>query len=379
MHDFSVSIEILRWGQAKVPAVLFNYGRELDITIEDIGVLAAIFYTYENSKPLFQTGVSVGQILQLCPLITKQKLSRSLNRLERLSLLSLQGDGGSFADKRVGLEPLFSKIEELIIRDHHLLTGKPAATVDDDIIEGYRLKIEQLELALEEEKNRTIPDMLANADNHFKKVADFISKKTGTLLSVKMANELKRWLEEMAMTPEFLLCMLEMCFERNIYNPRHISRIARDLGEYSVNSVEGLENYFKKFVDDKDRSKMLTNQFDPEPIEFGKYTGIDMNAEARRNIYYKWRYDWGFSLGMIMKAGEIMCQRTKNGGLEYVDSVLHNWMTKEIRLPEDADREIIEYKKRHKKDKPTHKKTPESPDYEIYISPARLEELKSNT
>ena len=56
-----------------------------------------------------------------------------------------------------------------------------------------------------------------------------------------MANELKRWLEEMAMTPEFLLCMLEMCFERNIYNPRHISCIARDLGEYSVNSVEGLE------------------------------------------------------------------------------------------------------------------------------------------
>jgi DNA replication protein DnaD len=82
---------------------------------------------------------------------------------------------------------------------------------------------------------------------------------------------------------------------------------------------------------------------------------------------------------MIMKAGEIMCQRTKNGGLEYVDSVLHNWMTKEIRLPEDADREIIEYKKRHKKDKSTHKKAPESPDYEIYISPARLEELKSNT
>ena len=81
----------------------------MDITIEDIGVLAAIFYTYENSKPLFQTGVSVGQILQLCPLITKQKLSRSLNRLERLSLLSLQGDGGSFADKRVGLEPLLVK------------------------------------------------------------------------------------------------------------------------------------------------------------------------------------------------------------------------------------------------------------------------------
>ena len=378
MHNLSASVEILRWGQANVPAVLFCYGRELDITIEDIGVFAAIFYTFEHSKPLYQNGVSVGQVLQLCPLISKQKLSRTLNRLQRLSLLDLQGEGGSFNDKRVELEPLFSKLEELIIRDHHLLTAESAAPVDD-LMTGYRLKIEQLELALEEEKNRSIPDMLSQSDGKFKKVADFISKKTGNLMSVKMANELKRWLEELAMTPDFLLCMLEMCFERNINNPRHISRIAKDLNEFSIISVDGLENYFKKFVDDKSVSKLPHNQFDPDAMEFGKFTGIDMNAEARKNIYHKWRYDWGFSHLMIMKAGEIMCQRTKNGGLEYIDSVLYNWMTKEIRLPEDADRELKEHKKRHKSDKPSYKKPPEPTDYEIYVSPARLEELKSNS
>ncbi len=377
MHNLSASVEILRWGQASIPAVLFCYGRELDLTIEDIGVYAAIFYTYEKSKPLFQSGVSVGQILQMCPLISKQKLARSINRLEKLSLLSLHGNG-SFMDKRVGLEPLFSKLEELIIRDHHLLT-KSETAVNEDIIAEYRLKIEQLELALEEEKNRNIPEMLTNSNGNFKKVADFISKKTGSLMSVKMANELKRWLDEMAMTPEFLLCMLEMCFERNIYNPRHISSIAKDIKEYSVNSVEGLENYFKKFVDDGTKSKLPRSEFDPDVIEFGKFTGIDMNAEARRNIYYKWRYDWGFSHAMIMKAGQIMCQRTKNGGLEYVDSVLYNWMTKEIRLPEDADRELKEHKNSYKSEKSTHKKVPESEEYEIYISPVRLEELKSNT
>lgn len=377
MHNIAASVEMLRWGQASIPAVLFCYGRELDLTMEDIGVYAAIFYTYEKSKPLFQSGVSVGQILQMCPLISKQKLARSINRLEKLSLLSLHGNG-SFMDKRVGLEPLFSKLEELIIRDHHLLT-KSETAVNEDIIAEYRLKIEQLELALEEEKNRNIPEMLTNSNGNFKKVADFISKKTGSLMSVKMANELKRWLDEMAMTPEFLLCMLEMCFERNIYNPRHISSIAKDLKEYSVNSVEGLENYFKKFVDDGTKSKLPRSEFDPDVIEFGKFTGIDMNAEARRNIYYKWRYDWGFSHAMIMKAGQIMCQRTKNGGLEYVDSVLYNWMTKEIRLPEDADRELKEHKNRYKSEKSTHKKVPESEEYEIYISPVRLEELKSNT
>ena len=73
-----------------------------------------------------------------------------------------------------------------------------------------------------------------------------------------------------------------------------------------------------------------------------------MNAEARKKVYYKWRYDWGFTHNMIMKAGELMCQRTKNGGMEYIDSVLNNWMTKEIRSLPDVEKEIAAFKNRPK-------------------------------
>lgn len=375
MHQYAASVEILRWGQASVPAALFCYGNELDLTIEDIGVLSAIFYTYEKSKPLFKTGVNIGQVLQYCPLITKQKLSRTVNRLQKSSLIQLEGASDRFADRDIRIEPLFKRLEELVLRDHRQMADQQETEMES-ILADYRQKIEQLELALEEHKN-DLADSMSASDGSFKKVADFISKKTGTLMSVKMTNELKRWLQEMAFTPEFLLCMLEMCFERNIYNPRDISRIAKDLKDYSVNNVEGLESYFKKTVDSLG-SSARRKPYDPEIMEFGSFTGLDMNAEARKNMYYKWRYDWGFSHNMIMKAGEIMCQRTKNGGMDYIDSVLNNWMTKEIRLPEDADREAQKYKTRPKPDKQSGKKAAEAPDYEIYISPARLEELKSN-
>jgi len=114
-------------------------------------------------------------------------------------------------------------------------------------------------------------------------------------------------------------------------------------------------------------------------MEFGQFTGVDMNAEARKNVYYKWRYDWGFSHNMIMKAGEIMCQRTKNGGLEYIDSVLNNWMTKEIRSPEDAEREIKEFKAKKVEQSTDKNKAfkPEKIEYELYVPPSTLEELKS--
>ena len=380
MHHNIASLEVIRWGYANIPGALFHYGQELDLEIEDIGVLAAILYTFERTRPLFQTGVSLGQVLQVCPLANKAKLSRRLNRLEKIGLITLESKSKGSSNKHIFLEPLFNRLEKLIMRDHSYITPEPDYNIQ---LKEYQKRIEQLELELEREKEKEkLPDMIElfnKSDGNYKKVADFISKKTGNLLSVKMANELKKWLEEMAFTPEFLLCMLELCFERNIYNPREISKIARDLKEYSVNSVEGLELYFQKYIDEDISRLAKYKQFDPDIMEFGQFTGVDMNAEARKNVYYKWRYDWGFSHNMIMKAGEIMCQRTKNGGLEYIDSVLNNWLTKEIRSPEDAEREIKEFKAK-KVDKSADKnkvfKT-EQIEYELYVPPATLEELKS--
>ena len=380
MHHNIASLEVIRWGYANIPGALFHYGQELDLEIEDIGVLAAILYTFERTRPLFQTGVSLGQVLQVCPLANKAKLSRRLNRLEKIGLITLESKSKGSSNKHIFLEPLFNRLEKLIMRDHSYITPEPDYNIQ---LKEYQKRIEQLELELEREKEKEkLPDMIElfnKSDGNYKKVADFISKKTGNLLSVKMANELKKWLEEMAFTPEFLLCMLELCFERNIYNPREISKIARDLKEYSVNSVEGLELYFQKYIDEDISRLAKYKQFDPDIMEFGQFTGVDMNAEARKNVYYKWRYDWGFSHNMIMKAGEIMCQRTKNGGLEYIDSVLNNWLTKEIRSPEDAEREIKEFKAK-KVDKPADKNKvfkAEQIEYELYVPPATLEELKS--
>lgn len=387
MHGKAAILEIMRWGSSNVPGALFYYGQELDLNMEDIGVLAAIFYTLERTKPLFQTGVSAGQVLQLCPIMTKQKLSRRISRLKKLEIISVEDKPGGFASKNISLEPLFQKLEALIGRDHIEISHthkdyQPKDEHTEQILEEYRNRIEQLELELEEEKKRQLPDMLACSDSNFKTVADFISEKTGNLMSVKMATELKRWLNDMAFTPQFLLMMLELCFERKIHNPRDITSIARDLKEYSINTVEGLNMYFSKCVDADKIFSMRRKKFDPDIAEFGSFTGIDMNAEARKNVYYKWRYDWGFTHTMIMKAGQIMCQRTKNGGLEYVDSVLYNWMSKEIRSPEDAEQEIKDFKARKQSEKnssggkKSHKRSEN--EYEIYVAPSSIEELKSN-
>lgn len=379
----SSSVETLRWGTVSIPGVLFNYAKELDLDMEDIGIIATILYALERSKPLYQTGIKVGQVLQACSSLSKQKLSRSLTRLSKMGIIKVN-DKRPFTERDIYIEPLFAKVESLVTRDHSMLSSQkkefPEQKEYESLIESYENRIKQLELQLEQAENVDI-ELVTIGDEKYIRVADFIAKKTGNLMSVKMANELKKWLDELAFTPEFLLCMLELCFERKIYNPRDISKIARDLKEYSINSVEGLEMYFKKYVDSKKQTAIRSRQFDPDIIEFGNFTGIDMTAEARKKVYYKWRYDWGFTHSMIMKAGEVMCQRTKNGGLEYIDSVLSDWLSKEIRQVEQAEQEVKEFtnkKKKERKTTTTKKTKIDTDEYEIYVPPTSIEEFKSN-
>ncbi|MDD3271328.1 MAG: DnaD domain protein [Syntrophomonadaceae bacterium] len=390
MQARSLLMEMYRWSFACLPGAVFNYAKELDLDIEDIGIFTALFYTLEQSRPLYDTGITPGQVLQTCPLLTTQKLSRRLNRLKQLGVIDIDQNERSFTERTIHLEPLMEKLEAMIKRDHPRLNlsedsqnSTPNHEPVDHLLDEYRERIVQLELSLEEEKGKRLVDHNSYASTNYKKVADFISKKTGNLMSVKMSNELHKWLEEMGFTTEFLLCMLELCFERNIFNPRDITKIARDLKEYAISTVEGLEMYFKRYVDNEKSTALRINQFDPDVIEFGNFTGIDMSASARKQVYYKWRYDWGFSHAMIMKAGEIMCQRTRNGGLEYIDSVLNNWMSKEIRRVEDAEKELQDFKQRNKTERNqaggNQKNTNRSitSEYEIYVPPGSLEELKT--
>ena len=362
------SLEILRWGLVQIPIMLYNYAAELDLDAEDLGIIGGILFVYNRSKPMTGTGVEVGQVLQVCPVISKNRLSRTLGKWEKPGLIRLEGSPKSdFASRKIYLEPLYYRMREIIIRDHPAI-AKDAYQNEEALIRAQEKRIEELEKELQQERRRNNSLHEPSPGNKdYKLVADFISQKTGNLLSIKMSNELRKWMDELGFKTEFILCMLELCFERNINHPREISRIANGLKECSINSLEAMEAYFRTFVDDKPPQ---TYGFDPEVIEFGHYTGLDMSAEARKKVYYKWRYDWGFSPEMIKRAGEIMCNRTKNGGLDYIDGILNNWREKNIRSLKDVEAEMLEHQSRRKvADKPVRLARMPVEEREIYIPP----------
>lgn len=346
-----------------VPAMLYEYAPQLDLDMEDLGLLGAIFYAYTcRSKPLFATGIEMGQVLQACPAITKTKLARRIAKWEQAGLVVVEGSAhAEFTARILRLEPLFGRMNRMIVRDHPGFRAETKQSNQQSLFTDYERRIGDLEMALNEEKTkkpksapetrnaaetRNIPEPRAASaarTNDNKKIGEFIAKKTGNLTSMRMDNEIRRWTNDLGLKAEFVLCMLELCFERGITHPKEITRIAAGLNECSINNLEAMETYFKNFVDEK-KSPMLA-AFDPEVISFGQFIGVDMNAEARKKVYYRWRYDWGFSPEMIQKAGEIMCSRTKSGGLEYIDGILNNWREKGLQTTAEADKEMQSHRR----------------------------------
>lgn len=367
--QFEPILEILRWGMVQIPAVLYAYSAELDLDIEDIGMLGMILFAHQKTKPLSSTGVELAQVMQVCPTVSKNRLARRLGKWEKTGLIIIEGSSMEFAARKVCLEPLYNRLRDIILRDHPL-TQNVTYLTSEASLKSQEKRIEELELALQREQRRngsSNPEVTGVSNRDFRMVADFISQKTGNLISIKMGNELRRWMAEFCFKPEFILCFLELCFERRINNPHEITKIAAGLKECSISNLEAMENYFHTFVDDK---PIGLYEFDPEVVEFGRLTGLDMNAEARKKVYYKWRYDWVFSKEMVFQAGEIMCNRTKNGGIDYVDGILSNWKNNNIRSLADVKKDMVEHKTRRNAEKQFAKgKKPIEEEREIYLPP----------
>jgi len=376
--------EVFRGGFAQVPAVIYSYAGELGLDAEDMGILGAVFLALSQRHHNPQVDqVTLGQVAESYPALTKSKLLRRIARWEALDIIMVEPSGDKdWKLRSISITPLFSRISELLCRDNPLLSESAASTdKQNQELEAQVQEYEQRVKRLEDQIAEQDKAMVALAGDEYRQVADFLAKKTGNLLSGRMARELRKWVEEMGFEKEFLLAMLELCIERDINNPREITSIARGIKETGICNLEGMEAYFNRLVDNEPAHKRLY-QFDPEINEFATMVGIDMGAEARRNVYYKWRYEWQFSADMIIKAGEIMSQRTRNGGLEYVDTVLGNWRTKNIRTRSEADDELQAFKRSKEKKKTTDERggksrVASSGDNQIYVAPAVLEKLKS--
>lgn len=148
----AIVLEMYRWGWVNIPGVLFAYTKELNLDMEDIGIINAIFYAYQKFKPLTQIGVEVGMVLESCPALSRQKFSRRLSSLQKAGLVDIENVKSDFNSRLISLQPLMAKLESLIVRDHPQISSSNKITAVkkgqieklEDMLDEYKFKIEQL-------------------------------------------------------------------------------------------------------------------------------------------------------------------------------------------------------------------------------------------
>lgn len=303
-------IEIFRRGNIQIPAILYTYADEMDLDAADLGIIGAIFGAYQQSQPFLTLGIEVGQLLKLYPGLKKAALSKRLSKWEQQGLIEIENGTRDFSYRKIHVDPLIFKLKELIIRDNPILQQQQTVkSINDN--KPYLL------FDTNEVKN-------TGGTNNLKFIADFIAQKTANPVNVKMANEIRKWLNEYGFSTQVILCMLELCFERNITNLNDIQNIASGLKERSITNLHDIEAYFKGNVD---KPSIPSNH---EFYEFESFSGINMSAQARKAVYNKWRYEWGFQKELILYAAELMCLQTRNASMNYIESLLQDWKNQGI-------------------------------------------------
>lgn len=84
-----------------------------------------------------------------------------------------------------------------------------------------------------------------------------------------------------------------------------------EIGKPATNN----NNNNKNNIDDED---IIAQEIE----DFGKYIGFDVTGQVAKDIYKKWKYNWGFSSPEIRQAGEIMVLKAKVRNLAYIDEIL---------------------------------------------------------
>lgn len=170
----------------------------------------------------------------------------------------------------------------------------------------------------------------------------------------------------------------------------------------TTNTKEEEEEYPEDFANNQQEHEHLiqTDIFDNNQVnlhnntqdtqkeinKFTSFTGTDMSGKAAQDMYAKWRYKWGFSHDIIMFAGQLMTQLAKAPNLSYVDRILSNWLSREIRSVPEATRAIESFRARNHANTarlPTSKTVRKTNicettgrEYEYYVPPDILEELR---
>lgn len=136
------------------------------------------------------------------------------------------------------------------------------------------------------------------------------------------------WMDDYGVTPDIILRAFHYSIEqRGVKNLSYVAAIIRGWYDKGIITIDKVEEELQK-SDDRYASY----------IKILKFLGLNTSnvGDNAKNIMNKWFDTWNFDLPMIIKA----CENTANipnPNLKYVDKILSDWFTNDVKTSQDVD------------------------------------------
>lgn len=176
---------------------------------------------------------------------------------------------------------------------------------------------------------------------NYNKIIKWLDQVRGTLsITLKEKHVLQEFNLQYGWSTDFILIFLQLCFERGENTLQKYQPIAKRVYTNGVQTVDELV----AFMNDLDWIQYKVSEVKKC---VGQYGGV---TRPQREMYLKWHRLWKFSHEVIMRAAEETV-RTNNPSFKYIDGILADWHSKEVKDVQDAERALQQHDRNTKGEK----------------------------
>ena len=195
-----------------------------------------------------------------------------------------------------------------------------------DQMNNFNIEFINLNESDTDSKNNEI-DLLSalNSSNTKDMLKDIEALLSRPLSPTEMSTYLS-WQKDFGFSSELILILMEYCISKGKSDSRYIEKVAIAWHDLKITTVEQAQNLIKKNEDKWTNIRKILS-----------YLGIKNNdiMKPQQDIIEKWLFTYNFSLEVIQKACDVCFERLNRADFKYIDGILNNWNSNNIRTLED--------------------------------------------
>lgn len=259
---------------------------------------------------------------------TEKDIRRALSYWERMHLLRLEYDSQNNLTGVYLLDSVPSATKD-VPADSTAVTAD--ARPEEAVIEP------EADDAAPARKSYTADDILAFTQSEDATELLFITERyLGRTLTPTDTDTILYFYDGLGFSTDLIEYLVEYCVSKGHTSIRYIEKVALRWAEDGITSVEQAK-----------QASNLHNQTYFTVMRALGITGRNL-VPAETAFIDKWKNTYGFSSELISEACQRTIQATHQPSFEYTDSILTNWLKKDVKSPADIARLDAEFQSRKK-------------------------------